>query len=222
MRPSARNLVRIALGIGIFIMVVTMAFRLFWAPPRVSETEVRELIHTSIQRESTASFYVTGTLDVTTTAIVDNTRILFPDLLDLRLGTTRATVRTPGRVSYGFDVSELEREMIYVDGGIIWIQIPRLQVYSAEPNLSALEIETDVGWARMPASARSAERRAIGELNDALRRQGEAHLSTAMQPRVNTARALELLLVPILQAAGIEQPQLRFELGEGVLLQGGA
>ena len=221
MRPSTRNLVRIAVAIAILAAVATAAFRLLWSPPRVSETEVRDLVHTSIQREATASFFVTGYIEVTTTAIVDNTRILLPELLDLRLGTTRATVRARGRASYGFDVSELEREMIAYDGEVVWIQIPRLQVYSAEPDLTSLEVETDLGWARMPASGRSAERRAIGELNAALRRQGEAHLSQAMQPRVNTARALEQLLVPVLQGMGIEAPQLRFELGEGVLIPGG-
>lgn len=221
MIASTRKLVRVALAVAIVVTVGVAAFRLWWSPPRVSETQVRELIHTSIQRESTASFYVTGTLDVTTTAIVDNTRVLFPDLFDVSLGTTRATVRAPGRVSYGFDVAELQPEMIFVDGETIWIQIPRLQVYSTEPDLTALEIETDVGWARMPASARSAERRAIGELSDALRRQGEAHLESAMQPRVNTARALEVLLVPILRSAGIPNPQLRFELGEGVSVEAG-
>lgn len=221
MRPTTRNLVRIAVGIALVAAIAAAAYRVLWSPPQVSETEVRELIHTSIQSESTASFFVTGYIEVTTTAIVDNTRILFPELLDLRMGTTRATVRAPGRVSYGFDVSELEREMIAFDGEVVWIQIPRLQVYSAEPDLTSLEVETELGWARLPASARSAERRAIGELNAALRRQGETHLSQAMQPRVNTARALEQLLVPVLQAAGIESPQLRFELGEGVLIEGG-
>lgn len=190
--------------------------------PAISETEVRQLIQTSIEREATASFLVTGYLEVTTRAIVDNTRILLPDLLDIRLGTTRATVRAPGRVSYGFDVGELQREMIYVDGDVIWIQVPRLQVYSTEPDLSQLEVETDVGWARLPSSARSAERRAIAELDAALRRQGESHLASAMQPRINTARALERLLVPILGAAGFSAPQIRFELGEGVLLEGGS
>lgn len=220
MRPSTRNLVRLALAIGIVAALAIAAYRQFWSAPTVTETEVREMIHTSIEREARESFLVTGYLDVTTTAIVDNTRILFPDILDLRLGTTRATVRAPGRVSYGFDIADFPREMIHVEGETIWIQIPRLQVYSAEPDLTALDVQTDVGWARLPASARSAELAAIGELNDALRQQGEAHLASAIQPRVNTARALEQLLVPILQSAGIQSPQLRFEVGEGVSIGG--
>ena len=221
MRASALNLVRIAAAIIVILIAITAAYRVWWAPPQVSETEVRSLIHTSIQREAEESFFVTGSLDVTTTAIVDNTRIILPDVLDLRLGTTRATVRAPGRVSYGFDVNELQEEMIHVSENIVSIQIPRLQIYSAEPDLTQLEVETDVGWARLPESARSAERRAVAELNAALRRQGETHLSNAMQPRVNTARALEQLLMPVLRATGIQNPELRFELGEGVLLEGG-
>ena len=220
MISSPRSLVRAALLALVVALAATAVYRLWNASPQVSETEVRELIQTSIQREATASFYVTGYIDVTTTAIVDNTRILFPDLLDLRLGTTRATVRAPGRVSYGFEVENLQEEMIWVEENVVWVQIPLLEVYSAEPDLSQLEVETDLGWARLPASARSAERRAIGELNDALRRQGESHLQTAVQPRVNTARAMERLLVPVLRAAGIESPQLRFEIGEGVTLEG--
>lgn len=222
MRASALNLVRIAAAIIVILIAITAAYRVWWGPPQVSETEVRSLIHTSIQREAEESFFVTGSLDVTTTAIVDNTRIILPDVLDLRLGTTRATVRAPGRVSYGFDVTELQEEMIHVAENVVSIQIPRLQVYSAEPDLTQLEVETDMGWARLPASARSAERRAVAELNAALRRQGETHLSNAMQPRVNTARALEQLLMPVLRATGIPNPELRFELGEGVLLEAGS
>ena len=221
MRASPRNLVLAAVLALALVTLATLAYRVWTTRPRITETEIRELVHTSIQREATASFFVTGYLEVTTTAIVDNTRILLPDLLDLRLGTTRVTVRAPGRVSYGFDISNLQEEMIRIEEDVVWIQIPLLEVYSTEPDLSQLEVETDVGWARLPSSGRSPERRAVAELDSALRRQGEAHLASAVQPRVNTARALERLLVPVLGAAGIRSPQLRFELGEGVLLQDG-
>lgn len=219
MISTPRNLVRAAAAALVIVLLATVVYRIWRADPRVTEEEVRSLVRSSIQREAEASFYVTGYLEVTTTAIVDNTRIFLPDLLDLRLGTTRATVRAPGRVSYGFDVSNLQEEMIHVEENVVWIQIPHLEIYSAEPDLSQLEIETELGWARLPASGRSAELRAIGELNAALRRQGDSHLGSAMQPRANTARALERLLLPVLGAAGIESPQLRFELGEGVSIE---
>lgn len=219
MPASTRRLVVAALAVLVVVGGITAVWQIISARPRVSETEVRQIIQTSIQREAEASFLVTGYLEVTTTAIVDNTRILFPEILDLRLGTTRATVRAPGRISYGFEVSDLQQEMIYVDDDLIFVQIPNLQVYSTEPDLSQLEVETDIGWARLPASGRSAERRAVAELSNSLRRQGEAHLEDAVQPRLNTARALERLLVPVLTAAGIENPQIRFEVGEGLLME---
>lgn len=219
MRITTRNLVIASFAVLIVLATATFAFRSVWQTPRVSEEEVRTMVQTAIQREAAESFLVTGYLDVTTTAIVDNRRILFPDLLDIPLGTTRATVRAPGRVSYGFDVEQLQPEMIYVNESDIYIQIPLLRVYSTEPDLTQMEVETDIGWARLPASGRSAERRAIGELSNSLRRQGESHLESAMQPRLNTARALEQMLVPVFSAAGLGEMELHFEMGEGVLLE---
>lgn len=219
MRITTRNLVLVSFLVLIVAAAAAVALRSTFQVPAVSEEEVRAMVQTSIQREATESFLITGYLEVTTTAVVDNRRILFPDVFDIPLGTTRATVRAPGRVSYGFDVEQLQPEMIYVNEQDIYIQIPNLRVYSTEPDLTQMEVETEVGWARLPASARSAERRAIGELSNALRRQGEGHLQTAMQPRLNTARALEQLLVPVFGAAGLGEMQLHFEVGEGVMLE---
>jgi hypothetical protein len=64
-----------------------------------------------------------------------------------------------------------------------------------------------------------AQRDALGGVRDALRRQGQAHLNTATQPRVNTAQALEKLLRPVLRAAGVPNPQFRFEIGDELVLQ---
>jgi len=192
-----------------------------WEPPRISEREVRETVYTTIQREAEASFYVTGFIEVVAATTVEDTRVLLPRMLDLRMGTTRATVRVPGRVSYGFDAGALRPEMIRVDGDVVEVQIPPLSIYSAEADLANLEVETSVGWTRAQATGQQAEHRALRHINDALRQQGDAHLETSVQPRVNTARALETLLAPVLRAAGLPDPQLRFRIGGDLVVEPG-
>jgi hypothetical protein len=191
-----------------------------WQPPRLSEHEIREAVYTTIQREAAASFYVTGFIETTTTAVVEDTRVLLPRLLDVRVGTTRATVRVPGRVSYGFDARQLEPEMIRVRDEVIEVRIPELAIYSAEPDLAQMEVQTDVGWTRLPSSGQQAEHRALRQINDALRRQGEAHLESSVQPRLNTARALETMLTPVLRSAGVPEPRLRFRVGGDLVVEG--
>jgi hypothetical protein len=213
------RLARTALLLVVLLVGLGLAYAFLWNPPRLNEEVVRQTIYTSVQREVDASFYVTGALDISATTVVDNTRVLLPDVLGLSLGTSRATVRVPGRVSYGFEMREFHPEMIHVRGDMVEVQIPSLTIYSAEPDLSALEVETSVGWARLQASAQRAERTAIGALGDALRRQGEAHLESSNQPRVNTARAMETMLVPILEAAGFPLTRLRIHLGDGLMIE---
>src|SRR5690606_26185851 len=106
----------------------------------------------------------------------ENTRVLFPGVANLSLGTSSATVRVPGRVSYGFDPAQLTDRMIRVRGDTIELEIPMVIVYSVEPDLALLDVETTTGWARLPVTVQQAERRAVQLLNQAVRRQGEAHL----------------------------------------------
>jgi hypothetical protein len=213
------RLARSALLLLLLLVAVGAAYLLWWNPPRIDEQRIRETVYTSIQREAGASFYVTGTLDVATTTVVDNTRVLFPDMIGISLGTTRATVRVPGRVSYGFDVGLLTPDMIRVIGDVVEVEVPPLSVHAAEPDLSALDVETSLGWARMPASAQRAERAAIAHLVNALRQQGEAHLASSNQPKVNTARALEQLIVPVLLGTGVPVTRLRIHLGDGLIVE---
>ncbi|MEX2581643.1 MAG: DUF4230 domain-containing protein [Gemmatimonadota bacterium] len=216
-RYAVRALLLLVLVVGGLV-----AIRLLMpSAPVIDAREVRERIYTSVEREASESFLVTGSLQITTTLTVDDTRVLFPNTFDISLGTTRATVRVPGIVSYGFDVRELEPEMIHVSENLVEIELPMVRIYSAEPELSEMEVETSVGWARMRASAQDAERVAVRRLGDALRRQGEAHLESSMQPRVNTAKALEVMVLPVLESVGFVDPQLRFLLGEGVLVEAG-
>jgi len=130
-------------------------------------------------------------------------------------------VRVPGRVAYGFDVSQLRAEQIRVrPDGLIEVSLPVLAVYSAEPYLGQLEVKTEAtGWMQFFGSQeQAAEREALRGVRDALRRQGQVRLDTATQPRVNTAKALEKLLRPVLVAAGVSNPRFRFEIGDELVM----
>lgn len=225
--------------IGVVSGVVALAFlgmalALLWVlRPRYDAAEVQRTVVTTIQREAPASFFVTGTLDITVTEEVEHTEQLFPTLFALlreaqpswpgiNRGTARATVRVPGRVSYGFDAAQLTPDHIRVQSdGEVHVALPALRVHAAEPYLRQLEVKTEVaGWMRLFGSQeRDAEREALAGVRAALRRQGQAHLETATQPRVNTARALETLLRPVLVAAGLPNPQFRFEISDELVME---
>ncbi|CAN5746287.1 DUF4230 domain-containing protein [soil metagenome] len=187
--------------------------------PRLSERVTAEAIHAAVQREADTTFIVTGYLEVVATVRSQDTRVLLPDFLNLPLGTTRATVRVPGRVSYGFDISQLTPGMIRVSGDTVEVEVPPVTIFSTEPDLSRLEVETTTGWARRPVTAQEAERRAVQLLSSGLEQQGEAHLARSAQPRVNTARALRRMLEPVVTGLGMERPHVRVNLGAGLVLE---
>lgn len=218
-RIFQRLVVRIAMAVVLVVLGVVLAVWLF--NQRVTETEVRQTVITTLQAETPASFLVTGVLDITATTTVENTRYLFPDLLRLDMGTTRARVRLPGRVAYGFDVSVLRPEDIMLgEDGVIEVALPDLSVFSVEPELEAMEIETDVGWARTHArSGQQTTQRAMQVAQRALRAQAEKHLQNTTQPRINTAEALQRMLTPALQAAGIDEPRFRFRVGPHLVME---
>ena len=218
-RPFAR--IGRWLVVCLVLLGIGAALGVWLLRPRLTDEALREIVSTTIQREAPASYYVTGTLDVMTTTTVANSKTLFPGLLNLDLGTTSATVRMPGRVSYGFDVRQLRPEQIRRDeDGVIRVTLPPLSVWSVEPDLDRMEVQTSVGWARSQGgSGRRVEHRAIRAVEDALRQQGAAHVRTNAQPRIHTARALELLLTPALQAAGIEDPRFRFQIGPEIVME---
>ncbi len=187
--------------------------------PQITEQQVREAMYTALERESAAAFLVTGQLKMNVTTRVENSKVLLPGVIGLNLGTTRATVRVPGRVSYGFEADSLRPEMVrMLDDGTIQVEIPALAVYSAEADLSRLEVETTRGWARIGSQEGRVERRALSIVETAMRRQALSHLRTSYQPRVNAARALERILVPALRGLGMEDPQLRFRLADDLVV----
>lgn len=229
--PLLQRIGGAALAAVVFVGVVGV---LVWLlRPRFDAEEVRRTVVTTIQQEAPASFYVTGTLEVTVTEEVAHTRQLFPTLFALlreaqpswpsaNLATSQATVRVPGRISYGFDVTALDSEDIDVEeNGVVHVRLPALSVFATEPYLEHLEVKTETtGWMRLFGDREEeAEREALAGLREALRRQGEVRLEEATQPRVNTARALEALLRPALVAAGVPNPRFRFAIDDELVLQ---
>lgn len=210
----------IVLGLTLALAAATLWFVLRIEPPRLSEDQVRDALFTTIQRESPEAFLITGRLDVVATTQVENTKVLLPGIVGLDLGTTRATVRVPGRVSYGFAVDSLRPEMVrMLEDGTVEIELPPLGVYSVEPRLSELEVETQRGWARLGSTEDRVERRAVAIVEGAMRRQGLVHLRTSYQSRINAARAMERLLTPALKGLGMEDPRFRFRLGEDIVVE---
>src|SRR5690606_27826223 len=99
------------------------------------------------------------------------------------------------------------------------MEVPELAIYSVEPRVEEVQIETERGWTRLPASERSAERLALGRMSDALRRQAEAHVRDSVQPQVNTAEALRRMMTPIIVSLGIPSPVFRIYVGESLVMQ---
>jgi hypothetical protein len=212
-----------SLPLLIVAVLALIAGALFLLPrvqaPRVTERVTAEAIYSALQREADTTFVVTGYVDVIATVRSEDARVFLPNILNLPLGTTRATVRVPGRISYGFDMDQLTPDLIRVRGDTVEIDLPLVSVYAAEPDMGRLEVETTTGWARLPVTAQEAERRAVQRLSETLRVHGERHLAGTAQPKVNTARALRRLVEPVVVGLGMEAAHYRVYLGEGLLLE---
>jgi hypothetical protein len=203
------------------LMIGAAGLYLWSQRPRLSEQQVRDVVYSTIQREAAQSFLITGYIEVTAVTRVANTRTLLPGIVGFDLGTTSATVRMPGRVSYGFDVRTLQPDMIRVlDGNVIEVDVPDPVVYGVEPNLEQMETETRRGWARLSAeTAEQVRSRAIELVQGTMSAQAEQHLRSSTQPRINTADALYDMLRPVLIAAGIDDPQIRFRIGRSIVVE---
>jgi hypothetical protein len=215
LRRSSIVLLTAVAGIALATILLFPRFR----TPVLTERITAEQIHAAVQREADTTFVVSGYLEVVATVRSQDTRVLLPDLLNVPLGTTRATVRVPGRVAYGFDLGAVTPQMIRVRGDTVEVDVPPVSIFSTEPDLSRLEVETTTGWARRPVTAQEAERRAVQMLVTALERQGEAHLASSSQPRVNTGRALQALVSRVAAGLGMPAPVVRVRLGDGMVIE---
>ncbi|GAB5520001.1 MAG: DUF4230 domain-containing protein [Rhodothermales bacterium] len=208
---------RIVFRVTLLLLLVALGAVLgVWLmQPRWTEEEVQTTVITTLERETPESFLVTGSVTLNAQAQVRNTKWLFPFITTpLSLGTTTATVRLPGRVSYGFDVRTLTPEHIRItEDGIVEVALPELTIYSVEPDLEQIEIQTEVGWARTRAgSGAEVQQAALAEVQRALRAQAEAHLADHTQPHINTTAALKAMLTPALESLGMESPEMLVHL----------
>ncbi|MEZ4699530.1 MAG: DUF4230 domain-containing protein [Rhodothermales bacterium] len=189
--------------------------------PRFTESDIEQVVITTLQRETPAAFLVTGRLDITADITEANTKYLFPEYFDesLSLGTTRSTVRLPGVAAYGIDLSSLSPETIaFTSDSVLVITVSGIQIESVEPDLGGMMVQTEVGWARLSArSGRNVERRAIIAAQDALREEAVAHIERSGQPLLNTEMALQRLLVPALQSVGVQHPQVRVRIAPTIV-----
>ena len=186
---------------------------------RISPEQIRESVIATIQSEARESFLITGSLTITATTTIENSRVFLPGLLNFSLGTSRAQVQVPGTAYYGFDIRKLDPRHIEVTGDTIRIDVPKPQLLSVDANLKELRVWTEKGWLRTPASVDEIERTAIRRVDGALGRQAASYIASSAQPHVNTAHALEKMLRPVLAAMGVEKPVFKFRIGEQLVME---
>lgn len=225
---------RVAVGVGLFLGLL-LAVAVVWWRGGPSEATVRRTVITTVEEESPASFLVTGTLDLHVEVAIDSAEYLTPDWLTSMLkmtqpgslallqGQSRTQVRVPGRVSYGFNVRDVAAEQIHLlEDDVVQVELPSLSVHSVEPNLSRLEVNmSNEGWMRLFPSETNEQVRgqALSAVESAFREQAQRRLDSSTQPRVNTARAMEAMLRPALQAAGLSSPRFQIHVGDRLTLQ---
>ena len=220
--PSRHRAPRLLVaGLVLGLVAVLAVLALWGSRPRLTEEAVQTAIVTTLAEEAPASFFITGTLTFATTVEGRSDKTLLPGLLNLDLGTTRAEVRVPGRVAYGFDVRRLRPSDIgFTEDGVVEVDLPALEVFSVEPELERAEMRTDVGWARLHrSSGQRVEQLALQEVRPAMRASAERFLDQSESPRLHTAEAMAHLLTPPLQAAGLASPRYRFRLPGGTVLE---
>ena len=212
---SGRRLILLIVAVG------AAACAIWLMRPRLTEERIQETIISTLASEARESFYVTGTLTFSTTVEERSEKSLLPSIINLNLGTTTATVRVPGRVAYGFDVTALRAEHIrYNDVGVVEVGVPELEVFSVEPELENVDIQTEVGWARLHrSSGQETEQRALQAIRPTMQATAERHLANSTKPELNTAEALARLLTPALEAGGVPAPRFRFQLPSGGTLE---
>ena len=106
------------------------------------------------------------------------------------------------------------------DEGVVEVDLPRLEVFSVEPELENVDIQTEVGWARLHrSSGQEMEQRPLQAIRPTMRATAQRHLANSETPELNTAEALARLLTPPLEAGGVSAPRFRFHLASGGILK---
>jgi hypothetical protein len=216
--PPARRMWWILPLLVVAGMLGALSFVVARGTPRVSEETIRSVIAGALQEEARQAFLITGSLDLTVTTRVRNIRTLQTVFGAIPLGTAESTVRAPGRVSYGVEVGQIRPRDILVSGDTIEIVVPDPRVYSVEPLLEQMEVETEAGWFRLRGDAREeVQQQAIALVTSALKQQALEHLADNEQPRINTAETLAELLGRAFASLG-EQFVFRFKITDRLQL----
>jgi hypothetical protein len=215
---------RVLFFVAALVVLAAVAVVLWLARPRWSVERVRDTVVATIQSEAPASDLVTGRVGISARReIRDLGRFSWlPAWLDLpgvNFLDAEARVEAAGDALYGFDVRALRPEMIDVQpDGLVEVTLPPLRVIAVEADLTRLRVRSEEGALRGGAGRRL-EGEALRDVQALLRAQAERHLETSVQPAVNTAEALQALLTPPLQAAGLEAPRFRFRVGPDLTLE---
>lgn len=209
---------------GVLLTGLALVVSFWLMRPRWSVERVRDSVVTTIRSEAPASDLVTGRVGISARReIRDLGRFSWlPAWLDLpgvNFLDAEVRVEVAGEALYGFDVNELTAEMIEVSPeGIVDVTLPPLRVIAVETDLSQLRVRSEEGALRSGAGRRL-EGEALRDVQALLREQAERHLDTSVQPAVNTAEALQAMLRPPLQAAGLAEPRFRFRIGPDLTLE---
>jgi hypothetical protein len=206
------------------ILILAVAVLVLMVRPTWTVDRVRDVVVTTLQQETPASELVTGRVGVTASReIQDRGRFSWiPEWIGVPgVNFVGAGVRVEvvGEALYGFDVRQLTAEMIHMtDDGAIEVEIPTIYVVAVEPDLARLQLRSREGLLRRGAG-RPLEEEALGDVQHALREQGELHLQQSAQPSINTGQALASMLRPAFRSAGMANPRFRFLIGGDLVLE---
>lgn len=207
----------LALGIVLVaVLALGLAIGLMLRAPKLTEQQAQAVVVATVVREAPQSFLVTGTVDIAGTSTINNATVLLPGILDWTVSEDVVEVKAPGRVSYGFDVRLLRSEDIVLDeDGAVVVRLPELALQGVDVNMDRLEFRTERGWLSSRGVRSDAlTRQAFENLQTVIRQQGNAYLRESERPSEFSARAVEAMLRPALEAAGMEEPRIRVVIGE--------
>lgn len=176
----------------------------------LSSEQVREVVMRTLQVEADTTYLVTGYLGMEVTKKISDDKTLW----GIPMGTTEVQVRVPGRVTYGFPIGQITSKDIEVTGENIVVYIPPVGIFSVEPEMNKMDVQTKVGWARFQAySGKHLEHKAIRSIPDEMRQIGEERLIKAEgKASENTVKAIRRILVPVLTATGMQNPTIQVRL----------
>jgi hypothetical protein len=217
--------IRLPVILGLVALILFGGLLWWWlARPTWTVERVRDVAVTTLQEETPASDLVAGRIGVTADRqIHDRGRFSWVpgwfSVPGINFVGADVRVQVVGEALYGFDVRELRPEMITLaPDGVIEVALPGLRVISVEPDLGRLQVESREGVFRSGA-ARPLESEALRDVQEALRQQGERHLQTSDQPRINAARALTAVLRPAFVSAGMPDPRFRVRISDEVVIE---